>query len=111
MNLYIRLLFLLMSLNTFVLTVICGRTGKRENDGTRFDFFTFAQMWPITDCELWEWADKSNTCNLPKESKKNQICKNILNRLKELPFIIQGYFNQYIILYDENQFRRYMYLQ
>jgi hypothetical protein len=70
MNFYIRLLFFSLNLQTFVLIAICGKSGKREkeNEATKFDFLTFAQMWPITDCELWEWADPSNTCNLPKES-------------------------------------------
>ena len=86
MNFYIRLLFFSLNLQTFVLIVICGKSGKREkeNEATKFDFLTFAQMWPITDCELWEWADPSNTCNLPKESnylKHYYMLRNLQPRL------------------------------
>ncbi len=34
-----------------------------------FDFLTFAQMWPITECEMWQSKGISNTCFLPQESK------------------------------------------
>jgi hypothetical protein len=34
-----------------------------------FDFLTFSQMWPITECEMWQSKGISNGCFLPQESK------------------------------------------
>ena len=44
--------------------------GNEDNvEDNDFNFFVFAQIWPITSCDIWESRDETNTCYLPRESK------------------------------------------
>lgn len=41
-----------------------------------WDYLMFSQRWPITACNQWEDANKSNTCNIPTD-KSNWIVHGI----------------------------------
>jgi hypothetical protein len=56
----------------FLALSITDAFGGSENETLEdndFSFFVFAQIWPITSCDIWESRDEINTCFLPKESK------------------------------------------
>jgi hypothetical protein len=40
-----------------------------ESKNKKFDFLVFAQIWPVTSCDIWEAKSESNTCFLPQEGK------------------------------------------
>ena len=73
-------MFLKTNLLCFLLAVVTSSVGdvvKEENDGTginEFDYLVFAQIWPITSCDIWESEEDSNTCFLPVESKNGLLC-------------------------------------
>jgi hypothetical protein len=66
-----------MSLKTyficFLLAVVSSTSGEiveEDIPGTNeFDYLVFAQIWPITSCDIWESEEESNTCSLPLDSK------------------------------------------
>ena len=43
--------------------------GTEESKNKKFDFLVFAQIWPVTSCDIWESKSESNTCFLPQEGK------------------------------------------
>ena len=54
---------------TFLAFLQIFNVARSEFVEKHFDFLTFSQMWPITECEMWQSKGIYNTCFLPNESK------------------------------------------
>jgi hypothetical protein len=52
----------------YLLTLVMLTGAENEVENDKFNFLVFAQIWPITSCDIWESRSEANTCFLPKES-------------------------------------------
>jgi len=64
----------ILSIFIVALTITNAFGGSKDKEDGQlvnndFSFFVFAQLWPITSCDIWESRDEANTCFLPRESK------------------------------------------
>ena len=68
----VKMKILSIFLVALTITNAFGGSKDKEDDqlgNNDFSFFVFAQLWPITSCDIWESRDEANTCFLPRESK------------------------------------------
>ena len=68
-----------MSLLALVLVLVATVVVEVEAAEDDFDFFIFAQNWPVTNCIEWKERSSRNTCNIRKSerTKKNIATFNI----------------------------------
>ena len=59
----------MLNLVILLLTFIAPFCLSQEGQTVDFDFYVFAQLWPMSDCIEWSERSAKNTCNLPSNPK------------------------------------------
>ena len=63
---------------------------EEESKNKKFDFLVFAQIWPVTSCDIWEAKSESNTCFLPQEGKHKMGIQRCLGAMLKFRFFCQN---------------------